>query len=132
MQNISSTTELNEVIRLLEIEQAANGLQLREEFHRTYESLKPVNVLKSTLKDINSSPLLMTTMAGTTAGLVSGYLSKKIVVGSSDNLFRKLLGTILQIGVANIVAQHPDAIKSVGQFALRYVLRMKELNSIKE
>ncbi len=132
MQNISSTIELKEAIRLLEIKQAANGLQLKEQFHLTYESLKPVSLLKSTLKDISSSPFLISNILGTTAGLVTGYFSKKIVVGSSANIFRKLFGTIMQIGVANTVAQHPDAIKSIGQFILQYILRKKEMNSKRE
>jgi hypothetical protein len=62
-------------------------------------------------------------------GLATGYLSRKIVVGASGNIFRKLLGSILQFGVTNIVAQHPDVIKSIGQFIFQHIFRKKEINS---
>lgn len=126
MQNIHSTIELKEAIRLLAIEQARNNLLLREQFHLTYESLKPVSLLKSTLEDISSSPFLLTNIVGTITSLISGYLSKKMVVGSSTNIFRKFLGVIMQIGVANTIRQHPNAIKSIGKYFLKHIFVKKE------
>jgi hypothetical protein len=78
------------------------------------------------LKDIASSPHLINNVLGATIGLATGYVSKKIVVGASHNLFRKIMGSALQIGVANIVAQHPEAIKSLGQFIGQHILRKKK------
>ncbi len=126
MQNITSFTELKNAIQLLEVEQAAKGQLLREQFSITYESLKPVNLLKSTLKDLSSSPYLIENIVGSAVGLASGYVSKKIVVGASANIFRKLFGSILQFGVTNLVAQNPDAIKSVGQYIVQHIFRKKE------
>ena len=127
MQNITSTAELKNAIQLLEAEQAVKGQLLKEQFYLTYESLKPVNLLKSTLKDIASSPYLIDNILGTAMGLATGYLSKKIVVGASGNIFRKLFGSVLQFGVTNVVAQHPDAIKSFGQFIFQHIFRKKEI-----
>jgi hypothetical protein len=131
MQNIASTAELKNAIQLLEIEQAANWQLLKEQFHLTYESLKPVNLLRSTVNDIASSPYLIDNIIGNALGLATGYLSKKIVVGASNNKFRKLIGFVLQFGVTNFVAQRPDAIKSIGQFILQHILRKKDMNSKK-
>jgi hypothetical protein len=58
-------------------------------------------------------------------GLLSGFLSKKIFVGASGNLIRKLLGSILQLGVTNVVAHNSDIIKSVGQAVLQHFFRKK-------
>jgi hypothetical protein len=66
----------------------------------------------------------------TTLGLAGGYLSKKIVVGASHNIFRKLFGSLLEFGITNVVAQHPDSIKSAGQFIFN-MFRKKEMNSEK-
>jgi hypothetical protein len=132
MQNISSPTDLKEAIRLLEIEQLAQGKLLKEQFHLTYESLKPVSLLKSTLKDFNLPTTLIDNILGTTIGLATGYLSKKIVVGTSSSIFRKLIGSLMQVGIVNTVSQHPDAVKSIGQFVLQYILHKKETNSNKE
>lgn len=132
MENISSKIRLKEAIRLLEIEQAANGQLLRKQFRLTHESLEPVSLLKRTLKDISSSPFLITNILGTTIGLATGYLSKKIVVGTSSNVFRKLFGSIMQVGIVNAVAQHPEVIKSIGQSVLQYFLHKKATNSNKQ
>jgi hypothetical protein len=129
MQNITPTDELKNAIQLLEVEQAAKWQLLKDQFHLSYESLKPVNLLRSTVNDIASSPYLIDNIIGNAVGLATGYLSRKIVVGASGNIFRKLIGFVLQFGVANFVAQHPDAIKSIGQFILQHIFRKKEMNS---
>jgi hypothetical protein len=129
MQNIKSIRDLQEAIRNLEIEQAAKGLLLKEQFHQTYESLKPVSFLKSTLKDITSSSFLFDNVLSTSIGIASGYLTKKIVIGTSANIFRRLLGTIMQIGVTSTVSQHQEAIKTFGQFIIQHILSKKETNS---
>jgi hypothetical protein len=131
MQNITSADGLRNAIQLLEVEQAVKGQLLKEQFLITYESLKPLNILRHTLKDIATSPNLVDNILGTATGLVTGYLSKKVFIGTSGNLFRKLFGTILELGVTNAVAQHPDGIKSFGQSIIQYFLRKKKMNSEK-
>jgi len=126
MQSISNTYELREAIELLEVEQVFKAEVLKEQFHLAYESFRPVNLLKSTLKDIASSPNLINNILGAAVGLGTGYLSKKIVVGGSGNIFRKLLGVIIQMGVTNAVNQHPDEIKSFGQFLFQQFFKKKE------
>jgi hypothetical protein len=131
MKNITSTAELKNTIQLLEVERVVNEQLLKEQFHITYESLKPVNLLKGTLKDISASPYLIDNILGTAMGLASGYLTKKIIVNTSGNMFRKLIGSVLQLGVTNVVAKHPDAIKSFGQFIFQHIFSKKEMNSKK-
>jgi len=126
MQNISSTSELREAIHLLEIEHNIKGLLLKEQFHRTYESLKPVSIIRSTLNDITSSPGIIDNVLANVVGLATGYLSKKIIVGASGNIFRKLFGSVFQIGVSNLVAHHPEAIKTISQFIFQNIMRKKE------
>ena len=126
MQKITSSTELKHAIHLLEEDQAIKGQLLKEQVFITYESLKPVNLLKTTLKDLSTSPYLIENIVGSAVGLATGYVSKKIVVGASANIFRKLFGSILQFGVTNLVAQHPDAIKSAGQYIVQHIFRKKE------
>ncbi|MGC1389531.1 MAG: hypothetical protein WA816_00685 [Bacteroidales bacterium] len=125
MQQIISSAGLKDAIQLLEIEQGIKGQLLKEQFYLTYESLKPVNLIKSTLKEISSSPYLIDNISGTAMGLLSGFLSKKIFVGTSGNLIRKLFGTILQFGITNVVAHNSDVIKSLGQALIQHVIRKK-------
>lgn len=129
MSYTNHTLLLKNQIQFLEAEQTIKGQELKEQFYILYESLKPLNILLRTLKDVTSSPNLIDNLLGTTIGLASGYLSKKIFIGTSGNLLRKLIGSALQFGVTDAVRQHPDSIKSVGQFILQHLFRKKETNS---
>jgi len=126
MENITSSAGLKNSIQLLIIEQAILGQQLKEQFFITYESFKPANLLRNTFREVISSPHLIDDILGTAVGLATGFVSKKIVIGASGNLIRKLLGSITQLGVTTVVAQHPDTIKSIGQFIFQHIFRNKK------
>src|SRR4030065_834975 len=108
METITSATGLKNAIQLLEAEQAANWQLLKEQLNITYRSFKPINFLTNSFNNMVSSPYLIENILGTTLGLATGYLSKKIVVGASANIFRRLFGSLMQLGVTNAVARHPD------------------------
>jgi len=125
MESITNRIELRNAIQLLEIEQTVKGQLVQEQFYNIREKFKPLNIIKSIFNDIASTPNLIENIINTALGLATGYFSRKIVVGASANIFRKLLGSILQVGVTNAVAQHPDAIKSLGQFIFQQIFRKK-------
>ena len=129
MHNVTSLDELKNAIQLLEAEQAIKRQLLKEQLIITYDSLKPINILRRTLKEITSSQDLRDNILGTASGIASGYLSKKIFIGTSGNIFRKLIGSILQLGVSSVVSNHPDFIKTLGHTILQYLLRIKETSS---
>jgi hypothetical protein len=118
MDKITCAAELRIAIQTLEFERDIQGQILQEQFFVTFESLKPVNLIKSTLHEITSSPYLIDNMLGAIMGMVSGYVSKKIAVGTSHSLIRKILGSVLQFGITNVVAQHPDMLKTAGNFII--------------
>lgn len=126
METINSAAELKIAIRQIELEQTIQGQLLKEQFIITVESLTPVNLIKGALNDISTSPYLIDNMIGSAMGLITGYFSKIIAVGSSNNPFKKLMGSVLQFGVTNIVAQHPEIFKSVGQFIMEQIFHRKE------
>ena len=129
MENIKSIAGISKAIQLLEIEQAEKGQLLREQFNLTYESLKPVNILKNTIKEVSSSPYLAGSIIGTASGLATGFLSKTIVVGKSANIFRRLIGTILQFSITNVVARHPDKIRSLRHNIFNRLFHKKEVKT---
>jgi len=126
MENITTSIELKNAIQRLKVEQTIEEQLLKEQFYYTYESLKPINLLRSTIYDITTSPHLIDSILGTATGLATGYLSRKIMmIGASGNLFRKLLGSVMQLGVTNVVSQNPDKIKSIGQYIFQHILHKK-------
>jgi len=56
--------------------------------------------------------------------LVAGYVSKKVVIGSSHNPIKKLAGTLVLIAITNIVTKHPEQIKSVGRTIIKLFGKM--------
>jgi len=129
MKKLTAEMELKEAIQILEAEQTAKGMILKEQLYTTYETLKPINILKKTLQDVSASPYLIDNILGSAVGMTSGFLTKRIFVGTSGSLLRKLLGSILQFGVTNAVAQHTDTIKSIGQLMSQFFRRRKERKS---
>lgn len=126
MENITCAAELKMAIRELEFEHDIQGKLLREDFFIAYNNLKPANLIKNTLSEITSSPYLIDNMVGSIGGMISGYLSKKIAVGTSHSLFRKIIGSVLQFGVTNLVAQNPDALKTMGNFIIHQLFHRNE------
>ncbi len=127
MENITSATQLKIAIQILETEQDIKAQLIKEQIILAHDSIKPINLLKSTVNDFITSPYLIDNILGGAVGLATGYLSKKIVIGASGNLFRKLLGVVMQFGVTNAVAQHPEGIRSIGQYIFKHILPKKKL-----
>ncbi len=119
METIKSAADLKKAIYFLEIEQAAKGEQLKAQFLRTYESLKPVNLLTRNFKEVTSSPYIIDKVISTTLGLATGYFTKKLLVGASVGIGRKLLIPALQYGLKNFIERNPKIVRSIGEFATR-------------
>lgn len=127
---ITTVAALKSAIKVMEVEQLAKETELKKQFYITYESLKPVNIIKNTIKEL-FSPSHKEDFSGTAVGAAGGYLMKKLLVGSSGSLLRKLIGTALQIGMTNFASHKSDAIKSIGQSLIHRLFRRKERRSEK-
>jgi len=125
---INTETDLNCALYQLEKKQAEEGRLLKEKFLMTYESIKPANLFRSTLGDVSSSPFLIENIIGTVVGLGTGYLSRKIMFGASGNIFKKLFGLILQFSITNIVAKHPNIVKSISEYIFKHAFHKQALN----
>lgn len=112
MNKITSIAELQESILFLETKQANEEILIKEQFKTTYESLKPINLIKSTLSELTDLRDFKGDILGTSLSLVAGYLSKKIIFGSTRNPFKQIFGSLIQMGVTNIISKNSDSIKS--------------------
>ncbi len=128
MNNITSISDIKNAIVLLETEQEVKAQLLRRQFQLTHESLKPLNLLKSAVHEISSTPDLTSKLAGITSGLGLGYLTRKIVVGASGNIYTMIFGSILQFGVTNLIARHSARIKSFSQFVNRSLFGRRKVD----
>jgi hypothetical protein len=104
-------SSLKESIRLLEIRQAEEGIILKEQFKETFESLKPFNLIKSSIKDLASSTEIKNNLFETVVSIITGYLTKKIMVNSKGGPLMKIVGAMLQYGVTSLVSKNAEKIR---------------------
>jgi len=105
--------------RILELEKlhAQQSIELKASGADILDSISLSNMLKSALKDVVQSPGLRNTAINTAVGIGAGFLGKKIYVGNSKNIFKKIAGTAVQFLLANFVRNKiPEIIESTGQF----------------
>jgi len=121
MQKISSRAELKAAIQELEGKLDNEWPLLKKDFFNTYESLKPINILKTTLKEAIASPNLKTDVINGAIGLTTGILAKKVILGKTLNPLTKLLGIILEMAVANKVTKNADGVRSIGTFIMKKI-----------
>jgi hypothetical protein len=121
MQNIITENDLRVAILQLESRQADEGKVLKAQFLVAVESIKPINLIRSTLMEAAESTDLQDNMINSSIGLSAGYLSKVLFQGFSNSPLKKLLGTALMFGIKNLVAQNPEIVKSLGRGLFKIV-----------
>lgn len=112
MKNYISDEEVKLKIEELEQKQARELEALKAQLRTTYNGIQPLNLIKSTLNDIVKTPDIQDSLLNTGIGLTAGYLAKKMAFGKSNTITKAVLGDLFQVGVANLVAKHPDKIKA--------------------
>ena len=132
MAKQTAVESLKGSIRLLEIQQAEEGKILKEQFKATYESLKLVNLVKSSLKELTESVEIKNNLFESIVSIVTGYLTKKLMISSSSNPFKKILGALIQLGVTNLVAKNAESIRTYITELIDKFLHPKEEEEVPE
>jgi hypothetical protein len=114
MEKLTIHEGLRERILELERRRFEEGQLMKKQFHLAYESVKPINLIKNTFKEVAASQDLRDNLLNTSVVLAAGYASKTLFEDASRSPFKKLLGTVLLFGVTNVVAKHPKIIQSAG------------------
>jgi len=124
--NIKNSADLRAAIQELEIRKQLEKKQLAESFEVLKESLKPINLLKSTFNSVREAPGLGGMVVNTTLGMGAGLLSKRLMVGKSAGLLKKLFGSAVELGVAGLVANNSGTIKSAANQLFKNIFRSKK------
>lgn len=131
MKTTDPKSELHQAMDLLKDKQAEQFVLLREQFYITYESLKPLNLIKSTFRDLGSDSDVKKDLIGGAIGLATGFLSKKVIMGATHNPITYILGNIIQFAVGSLVSRNSDKIIKSGEHLLHQISKdeVSELNS---
>lgn len=119
MRATNETDSLDELIIATEQQRAQELTLLKEGFHEVYESIKPLNFIKKVFHDVATSPDLKTDIVGNAIAIGTGLLSKKLVSGSTQSPFKKILGTVAGFAMTNLVSKNSGDIALVGNHLLK-------------
>lgn len=125
MSEITNLRDLQTAITVLKAKQRTEELVLKAHFETIYENLKPINLLKSTFKELVNAPDFREDLMNTSLSIASGYLSKKWAIGKTDNFAKQLLGGALQIGITHLVSKNADGIRARFMAVLSAVVGQK-------
>jgi len=124
--HIKNADDLKAAIEELKERERLKKQAIADNFHLFTESMKPGNLLRNSFSN-NGTP--GSGIAGTVIkagiGMGVGLLSKNLLIGSSTNMFKKLAGNAVKLGVAGIVAKKSDQLKYAGLKLLTKVLGKK-------
>lgn len=111
----------------LEIRQKEEVNILKEELENTINNFKPVNIVKSLLKEFYSSENVLDELINTAVSVTSGFVTKKIVIGKSKNQLLKLFGLALQFGMTTVIAKKFQVLKeNILNLVTRFMGEKKE------
>lgn len=114
MKKINSSQDLQTAIFMLEQKRNAQRKEIENEVEQIHKSLSVANVFKSTLRNIIGGDSVGAKAASSVLGLGSGLIAQKLVAGKSAGIFKRLLGTLVQIAVTGLVAKNSDKAVSKG------------------
>ena len=125
---IKNSVDLKAAILELEDRRDREKLQLVKSLNELAESLKPINLIKSAIQKVKDGPGVGPTLVKATVGVGMTMLSKKLLLGKSPGIFRKIIGSVVQMGLAGLVARNTPSLKPPGKSLLSKIFRSK--NSI--
>ncbi len=109
LEKVANTTDLDTAIKRLKRKAELQETDIQDHIHTILVSLKPTNLLKTTIHEVQESTELKHNLFKVALGLGAGYFSRKMVVGKSAGLVKKALGTVLQYGVTQFISKKGDS-----------------------
>lgn len=123
---IKNSADLKAAIVELENRKVNEKQGLVNDFHAITESLKPLNLLKSTFHKVKESQGISGNILKAAFGLGVGLLSKKILISKSTGVVKTLLASAIKMGVAGLVAKNTDNIKTSGTRFFKNIFSSKK------
>ena len=120
---INNTTELENAIASLSQKSSAQTAALKNQFGDVIECLKPANLLKTAVNNFAANQGVAKVAVGTIVAVEAGALSRKMIVGKSGNMFRRIMGKMVEFAVARSVIGNSAFIAGKGIEILRKIAR---------
>lgn len=121
MPDITNIDQLERRIALLEQQDAGEWKSLKSSLKVQYEAIRPSNVIKNMLDDIQETVDSETDILHNGAALVSNLIADSLTTGSKNKSIRKWLSLVLFSVATFFVSRHREEIEEGGEKLLDYV-----------
>jgi hypothetical protein len=129
---INNRDQLKVAIAQLEQRAIIQKQSLTVQFHTTYENLQPINIIKNQLSKLTDTSGIQNDPISAVMGLSAGLLSKKLYERGSGNIFKQIIGSAVEFGVARIVANNSEKIKEIAASFLDKLFKPKAQSGSKD
>ncbi|HPW98511.1 MAG TPA: hypothetical protein PK218_08115 [Flavobacterium sp.] len=103
MKKINQTTLLDQKILELTKKRDFELMDLKNQYNIVIESAKPINIIKNSFSSLQDTSLKKETLLELATSFLGGYLSKKILVGKSNNTIKRVIGNVLQYSISTLI-----------------------------
>jgi len=121
MATITNDVELKEAIRQLESDKVVQGYVLKEACVKAFFQINPISRLEEQINLASPFSLSGNAIGTKLIGWLSGYLIKKWITGKTGNPIRKVLGSAVQLGVAQLIALPAGSLAFLGRYLIHLV-----------
>ncbi|KAF0200439.1 MAG: hypothetical protein FD170_3478 [Bacteroidetes bacterium] len=128
MKKITTSAELKAAIYELEFEQEQLGVELHDTFNLAYESLKPINLIKSVINQATGSDDDSGNLLTNSLGFGAGYLSKVLIQATLRKPLSRMIGTAVMFGLQTLVSKNPETLRAIGSGIINIFRRRKMRN----
>lgn len=92
---------------------------LKEDVRGIFSNLSPFEIIKNAISSDESKDGLGTNILNDVIGMTTGFVSKKIMFGSTSNPFKKVIGSLMQFAIARFVANNSERIQAIGEVLIQ-------------
>lgn len=105
---VYNAENLQQMILQTKAQQRADWNSIVEEIEDIKHNLKPLNLIKTTVEEINEAAGFKGNLAQSAISIGIGYLAKKLVVGKTDSTMKNILGSLLQVVITKLIATQQE------------------------
>jgi len=110
-KKMDASQRLKNNITLYQADFNVKQLELKQQFYTTYEGLKPINFLKSLIKDAEEDNEIQNSVVANASSLVSDFLFSNSSWAKSNNKFKVAAVSIGKTLFTNLASLYADEIQ---------------------
>ena len=106
---IKNSAALVSVIAALEEKRDRERKGIEDSFHSITESLRPLQLIKRAYNKVQLPSALSDNVVKVMSAVGIAFVSKKLLMGKSNGLIKKMAGLLIELGVADLLTKKKEA-----------------------